>query len=55
MAMDLRDVHLEDKYTVEDGWVYLTGTQALVKLPMMQRAYDARQGLSTAGFISGYC
>ena len=52
--MDLRDVHLEDKYTVEDGGIYLTGTQALVKLPLMQRAYDARQGLNTAGFISGY-
>ncbi|MEB3701389.1 indolepyruvate ferredoxin oxidoreductase [Candidatus Bealeia paramacronuclearis] len=52
--MDLRDVHLDDKYTRNEGWVYLTGTQALVRLPMLQRAYDLKQGLNTAGFISGY-
>ena len=47
-------VSLEDKYTVEEGRVYLSGTQALVRLPLMQKARDAAAGLNTAGFISGY-
>ncbi|MBV6631846.1 MAG: indolepyruvate ferredoxin oxidoreductase family protein [Alphaproteobacteria bacterium] len=50
----LRDVKLDDKYTLEDGRAYMTGTQALVRLPMLQRARDAAAGLNTAGFISGY-
>lgn len=45
---------LDDKYTVESGRVYLTGTQALIRLPMMQRQRDLRAHLNTAGFISGY-
>ena len=45
---------LDDKYTLESGRVYLTGTQALIRLPMMQRQRDLRDGLNTAGFISGY-
>ena len=45
---------LDDKYTVESGRVYLTGTQALIRLPMMQRQRDLRANLNTAGFISGY-
>jgi len=36
------------------GRVYLNGTQALVRLPMLQRARDERAGLNTAGFVSGY-
>ena len=36
------------------GRVYLTGTQALVRLPMMQRQRDQAAGLNTAGFITGY-
>src|SRR5205807_10046393 len=44
----------EDKYTVASGRVYLTGTQALVRLAMMQRDRDLAAGLNTAGFISGY-
>ena len=50
----LRDVTLADKYALETGQVYMTGTQALVRLPMLQRQRDAIQGLNTAGFISGY-
>ena len=45
---------LDDKYTLESWRVYLTGTQALIRLPMMQRQRDLRDGLNTAGFISGY-
>ncbi|HEX6980401.1 MAG TPA: indolepyruvate ferredoxin oxidoreductase family protein, partial [Alphaproteobacteria bacterium] len=52
--MALAAVTLDDKYTLESGRVFLTGTQALVRLPMMQRQRDAAAGLNTAGFISGY-
>jgi len=47
-------VTLDDKYVLESGRVYLTGTQALVRLPMMQRQRDQAAGLNTAGYISGY-
>ena len=47
-------VTLDDKYVLENGRVYLTGTQALVRLPMMQRQRDLAAGLNTAGYISGY-
>jgi indolepyruvate ferredoxin oxidoreductase len=47
-------VSLEDKYILDSGRIYLTGTQALVRLPMIQRARDEVAGLNTAGFISGY-
>jgi indolepyruvate ferredoxin oxidoreductase len=50
----LENVSLEDKYTLERGRVYLNGTQALVRLLMMQRERDLRAGLNTAGFVSGY-
>ena len=47
-------VSLEDKYTLGSGSVYITGIQALVRLPMMQRQRDLAAGLDTAGYISGY-
>ncbi|MEI6737774.1 MAG: hypothetical protein WCL29_04765, partial [Pseudomonadota bacterium] len=47
-------VTLHDKYLLDHGRVYLTGTQALVRLPMIQRQRDLAAGLNTAGFISGY-
>ena len=50
----LREVQLDDKYTAERGQVYLTGTQALVRLPLMQRQRDVAAGLNTGGYISGY-
>ncbi len=52
--MALAAVSLDDKYELESGRVYLTGTQALVRLPIMQRQRDALAGLNTACFISGY-
>jgi indolepyruvate ferredoxin oxidoreductase len=45
---------LEHRYTRAQGRVYLTGVQALVRLPILQRERDAAAGLNTAGFISGY-
>ena len=45
---------LDDKYTAERGAVYLTGTQALVRLPMTQIRRDRAAGLDTGAFISGY-
>ncbi|HEX7968402.1 MAG TPA: indolepyruvate ferredoxin oxidoreductase family protein, partial [Stellaceae bacterium] len=52
--MTLAAVTLDDKYTLDQGRIYLTGIQALVRLPMMQRQRDAAAGVNTAGFISGY-
>ena len=50
----LDQVTLDDKYTLASGRVYLSGVQALVRLPMMQRQRDVAAGLDTAGFITGY-
>lgn len=45
---------LDDKYVREEGRIYLSGVQALVRVPLVQRWRDRRAGLNTAGFISGY-
>ena len=45
---------LDDKYTQASGRAFMSGVQALVRLPMLQRARDTAAGLNTAGFISGY-
>ncbi len=50
----LREVDLADKYTLREGAVLLSGTQALVRLLLEQHARDADAGLNTAGFVSGY-
>ena len=50
----LRDVSLDDKYTLERGRAFMSGTQALVRLPMLQRERDRAAGLNTAGFVTGY-
>ena len=50
----LEKVTLDDKYTLDHGRVYLNGTQALVRLLMLQRQRDVLAGLNTAGFVSGY-
>ncbi|MGV8948716.1 MAG: indolepyruvate ferredoxin oxidoreductase family protein [Candidatus Paracaedibacter sp.] len=52
--MSLRKVDLDDKYTLDSGRIFITGTQALVRLPLMQKRQDEAKGLHTAGFISGY-
>lgn len=53
-AQNLRQVSLDDKYTLKQGSIYLSGIQALVRLPLLQKWRDEASGLSTAGFISGY-
>jgi indolepyruvate ferredoxin oxidoreductase len=50
----LENVTLDDKYSLDVGRAFMSGVQALVKLPMLQRQRDALQGKNTAGFISGY-
>ena len=50
----LETVQLDDKYALEHGSAFMSGVQALVRLPMLQRQRDALQGKNTAGFISGY-
>jgi indolepyruvate ferredoxin oxidoreductase len=52
--MALLDLTLDDKYALETGRVFISATQALVRLPLMQRRRDVGAGLNTAGFISGY-
>ena len=47
-------VTLDDKYTLEEGRIFVSGSQALTRLPMLQRALDESKGLNTAGFVSGY-
>ncbi len=49
-----RDYSLDHKYTREQGRIYLSGVQALVRLPLMQQMRDRALGLNTAGFVSGY-
>ncbi|MEO0774155.1 MAG: indolepyruvate ferredoxin oxidoreductase family protein [Pseudomonadota bacterium] len=48
------EISLDDKYTATKGRVFLSGTQALVRLPMVQMQRDRARGLNTAAFISGY-
>lgn len=50
----LRSVELDDKYALDDREIYLTGTQALVRLMLVQAERDRISGLRTAGFVSGY-
>ncbi|NJO36099.1 MAG: indolepyruvate ferredoxin oxidoreductase family protein, partial [Rhodospirillales bacterium] len=54
VVTQLRNVSLDDKYLLERGPVFVTGIQALVRLPMEQRRRDVAAGLNTAGFITGY-
>jgi indolepyruvate ferredoxin oxidoreductase len=50
----LETVTLDDKYSLDYGHAFMSGVQALVKLPMLQRVRDLRVGKNTAGFVSGY-
>ena len=50
----LRPVSLDDKYLATEGEVFLTGVQALVRLPMLQISLDRLAGLNTAGLVTGY-
>ncbi|MFP5391653.1 MAG: indolepyruvate ferredoxin oxidoreductase family protein [Gammaproteobacteria bacterium] len=48
------DSDRDDKYSATSGRIYLSGIDALVRLPLLQRLRDQAAGLNTAGFISGY-
>ncbi|HUW36983.1 MAG TPA: indolepyruvate ferredoxin oxidoreductase family protein [Rhodocyclaceae bacterium] len=52
--MSLASATLEDKYRFDRGRVFLTGVQALTRLPMLQHQRDVAAGLDTAGYVSGY-
>src|SRR3979409_2399359 len=52
--MALRRVTLDDKYDLAKTPVFVTGYQALIRLCLMQRERDARAGLNTAGYVTGY-
>ncbi|MEM9784553.1 MAG: indolepyruvate ferredoxin oxidoreductase family protein, partial [Pseudomonadota bacterium] len=52
--MDLREVKLSDRFDLERSPILLSGTQALVRATLMQRARDAAAGHDTAGYVSGY-
>lgn len=54
LTYPLDNYELDDRYRRESGRVFLTGTQALVRIALMQRTLDQAAGLNTAGFISGY-
>ncbi|MGQ9426971.1 indolepyruvate ferredoxin oxidoreductase family protein [Gilvimarinus sp. F26214L] len=52
--MAVRKISLDDKYALDTARAYITGIEALVRLPMLQHQRDLEAGLNTAGFISGY-
>ena len=54
LVMTVKKITLDDKYEQSTGRVFLTGSQALARLPMLQQEMDSANGLNTAGFISGY-
>ena len=54
VALARPEATLDSRYTASEGWVYMTGMQALVRLPIQQRLRDAAAGLNTGGYISGY-
>ena len=49
-----RKLRLADRYELEEGGLYLSGLQALVRIPIDQHQLDQRNGLTTATLISGY-
>ncbi len=48
------EVTLDDKYLLEDGRAFITGVQALIRVMLDRRRLDVRDGLNTAGYVSGY-
>ncbi len=51
---EFSEVSLDDKYALDTTRAYMTGIEALVRLPMLQHQRDQSRGLNTAAFISGY-
>src|SRR5271156_6141896 len=54
MGINQGPISLDQKYTQGAGHIFLTGIQALVRLPMAQIRRDRAAGLNTAGFVTGY-
>ena len=54
VALARPEATFDSRYDAPEGWLYMTGMQALVRLPIQQRLRDAAQGLNTGGYISGY-
>src|SRR5947199_2220625 len=54
MGINQGPISLDQKYTQGSGHVFMTGIQALVRLPMAQIRRDRANGLNTAGFVTGY-
>ena len=52
--MSTQKISLNDRYDLEKSPVLLNGTQALVRMMMMQKARDVAAGLNTAGLVTGY-
>ncbi|MCC2111836.1 MAG: indolepyruvate ferredoxin oxidoreductase family protein, partial [Hyphomicrobiales bacterium] len=52
--MPTAKVGLDDKFDLDRQHVYLSGTQAIVRLCLMQRARDEAAGLATGGYVTGY-
>ena len=50
----LKDYELQDRYTRTQGRVFLTGTQAIVRIALDQARRDRASGLDTRGYVSGY-
>jgi indolepyruvate ferredoxin oxidoreductase len=48
------DIAVDDRFGRESGRIYLTGMQALARLPVESRRADHRANVNTAGFVSGY-
>lgn len=53
-ALSLRDVQLTDKYELNDGMAFMSGLQALARIPIVMARRDKERGYKTAGYISGY-
>lgn len=54
LPQDLRSTSLDDKYDLTKRRIFVSGPQAIVRLLLVQKEVDRRNGLATAGFISGY-
>ena len=52
--MTRQEITLNDRFDLEKSPVLLNGTQALVRLMLIQKARDRAAGLNTAGFVTGY-
>ncbi|HVW55954.1 MAG TPA: indolepyruvate ferredoxin oxidoreductase family protein [Rhizobiaceae bacterium] len=52
--MTIHGVSLDDKYDLSKERIFLSGSQAVIRMLLMQRERDRRAGIRTAGFVSGY-